>query len=64
MAPALSAKEPSAGFSELALVEPPLLELPAELGWQRSDLLNEVPGPQSLTGRSWSRETVLTDPVT
>lgn len=59
MAPPLIAREPSAGFGEMALVEIPALELLESLGWQRGDLLNEVPGPQNPTGRLSWRDTVL-----
>lgn len=59
MAPSVKAKEPSASYTELSLVEQPAIELLQELGWTHGDLMNEVPGPGNPTGRLSWRETVL-----
>lgn len=59
MAPPLKAKEATPGYTELALVEQPALELLQALGWEHGDLMNEAPGPQNPTGRLSWRETVL-----
>lgn len=59
MAPPLKAKESTPGYTELALVEQPSLELLQALGWEHGDLMNEAPGPQNPTGRLSWRETVL-----
>ena len=59
MAPALNAKEPSAGFGELALVEVPALDELQALGWTHGNLMQELPGPLNPTGRLSWRETVL-----
>jgi type I restriction enzyme R subunit len=59
MTPARSAREPAAGFGELALVELPALEELQALGWTHGDLMNEVPGPQNPTRRLSWREMVL-----
>jgi type I restriction enzyme R subunit len=59
MAPSVKAKEPSARYTELSLVEQPAIELLEDLGWTHGDLMTEVPGPANPTGRLSWRETVL-----
>jgi type I restriction enzyme R subunit len=54
-----SAKEPSQGYGELALVEVPAIELLESLGWTHVNLMQEAPGQQNPTGRLSWRETVL-----
>jgi type I restriction enzyme R subunit len=59
MATSLTAKEPGHGYSELALVEAPAIELLESLGWTHANLMQETLGPQNPTGRLSWRETVL-----
>ncbi len=56
----LVAKEISAGYGELALVELPAIELLTELGWTHKNLQGETFGPQGSEGRHSEAQVLLT----
>lgn len=56
----LVAREVSAGYGELALVELPAIELLAELGWGHKSLYAERFGPQGSEGRESESQVILT----
>lgn len=60
MTPAFGIREFAAGYSELALVERPAIELLAGLGWAHADLYAETFGEQGSEGRESEHQVVLT----
>ncbi|MFN3326680.1 MAG: type I restriction endonuclease subunit R [Bryobacteraceae bacterium] len=60
MATDITAKEVTAGYGELALVELPAMESFASLGWEIANLYNESFGSDGTEGRKSSAEVILT----
>jgi len=60
MTPPPSAREVSAGYGELALVEQPAIELLASLGWSHKNLYTETFGELGSEGRESESRVILT----
>ena len=59
MTTVLTAKEVSAGYGELALVELPAIDAFAALGWETANLFDEVFGADGTEGRLSAAEVIL-----
>lgn len=59
MTPVLTAKEISAGYGELVLVEMPAMDAFAGLGWEVANLYRETFGPEGSEGRMADSEVIL-----
>lgn len=59
MTTVLTAKDVTAGYGELALVELPAIDCLASLGWETANLYNETFGVDGTEGRKSSAEVIL-----
>lgn len=59
MTSVLTAKEVTAGYGELALVEIPAIDCFTSLGWETANLYTEIFGPDGTEGRMSAAEVIL-----